>query len=522
MNLCFHCQCLVPSFSCSASRKKTEKHSIKIHRHNKPNSPYPKSSPTPLLPARKTQPESRIHALDAVVNQLEAAAKNGIVLNDPQTFASLLETCFRLKSLDHGLRIHKLIPETLLRKNEGVASKLLRLYASTGELENAHEMFDQMPHRSTFIWNSLISGYKDTGSYEDALALYFQMAEEGVGPDQHTFPRALKSCGGLGSVRVGEEIHRHVIKSGFSKNAFVANALVDMYAKCGNISRARKVFDAIEGKELVSWNSMINGYLKHGLISKALSAFRKMVEEGFEPDQVTLSAVLAGGPHYRIGTQIHGWAARRGLDWDLSVANSLIVFYSCRRRISLRARWLFERMPKKDVVSWNSVISAHANDDPSLAIEYFDRMTEYYSNVSPDEITFVSLLSACARLGKVREGERIFSEMEGKYGVAPCAEHYACMVNLYARAGLIGEAYEFIVEKMGDEEAGPTAWGALLYGCYLYGDADVGGIAGARLFEMEPDVERNFELLIEIYSEAGRDGDAERVRSMMMERGLGV
>ncbi|CAA0834602.1 Pentatricopeptide repeat-containing protein -chloroplastic [Striga hermonthica] len=515
MNLC---QCLVPSFSCSASRKKTEKHSLKIHRHNKPNSPYPKSSPTPLLPARKTQPESRTHALDAVVNQLEAAASNGIVLNDPQTFASLLETCFRLKSLHHGLRIHKLIPETLLRKNEGVASKLLRLYASTGQLENAHEMFDQMPDRSTFVWNSLISGYTDAGSHEDALALYFQMAEEGVCPDQHTFPRALKACGGLGSVRVGEEIHRHVIKLGFSKNAFVANALVDMYAKCGNISRARRVFDAIEWKELVTWNSMINGYLKHGLVSKAWSVLRKMVEEGCEPDPVTMSAVLTGGPHYRIGTQIHGWAVRRGLDWDLSVANSLIVFYS-GRRISGRARWLFERMPKKDVVSWNSVISAHTNDQ--LALEYFNRMTEY-SDVSPDGITFVSLLSACARLGKVREGERIFSEMEEKYGVRPCAEHYACMVNLYGRAGLIGEAYEFIVEKMGDEEAGPTAWGALLYGCYLHGDADVGGIAGARLFELEPDVERNFELLIEIYREAGRDGDAERVRSMMMERGLGV
>ncbi|KAK6155841.1 hypothetical protein DH2020_010089 [Rehmannia glutinosa] len=503
------------TFSCSAAKKKNEKHDM-IYRNKKTNLHFPKSHPTPLLPDQTTRPESKIQALETVINKLESSVKNGIVINDPQIFASLLETCFQLKAIDYGIKIHKLIPEKLLRKNVGILSKLLRLYACNGQLEKAHEMFDEMPDRnpSAFAWNSLISGYAETGSYEDALALYFQMVEEGVKPDQYTFPRVLKACGGVGMIQVGEELHRQVIRSGFGNNTFVLNALVDMYAKCGNIVRARKVFNSIEKKELVSWNSMINGYVRHGVITKALFVLRWMIKEECEPDSVTLSAILTSMSPYKIGAQIHGWALRKGIEWNLSVANSLIIFYSNQNDLS-KARWLFECMPIRDVVSWNSIISAHSKD--FLALEYFNRMVD--SDLSPDSITFVSLLSACAHLGTIRDGERIFSMLMERYQISPSMEHYACMVNLYGRAGLIDEAYDFIINKM-EIEAGPTVWGALLYGCYLHGNADVGEIAAHHLFEMEPDGEHNFELLIKIYSKADRLKDVERIRGMMIERGL--
>ncbi|GFP88275.1 pentatricopeptide repeat-containing protein at4g25270 chloroplastic [Phtheirospermum japonicum] len=516
MNLSLHPPCLRKTISCSAARKRNEKHDL-VYQNKKSNSPFPKSYPTPLLPVPKFQPQSKIQALETVLNKIESSVKNGIEINDPQIFASLLETCFQLKAIDHGIQIHKLIPDKLLRKNVGISSKLLRLYAYGGHLEKAHEVFDEMPDRnsSAFAWNSLISGYAETGLYEDALALYFQMVEEGVDPDQHTFPRVLKACGGVGMIQVGEEIHRHIIRSGLGKNTFILNALLDMYSKCGNIARARKVFNCIENKELVSWNSMINGYIKHGLILKALLILRRMLKEGFEPESVTLSSILTAASPYRIGTQIHGWALRRGIEWNLSVANSLIIFYSNRNNL-IRARWLFENMPDKDVVSWNSIISAHSKD--SLALDYLNRMMGS-NNVSPDGITFVSLLSMCANLKMVKEGERIFSMMLKRYEISPSMEHYACMVNLYGRAGLVKEAYEFIVGRM-EIEAGPTVWGALLYGCYLHGVADIGEIAAEHLFEMEPDGEHNFELLINIYRKDGRYEGAERIKGMMMERGL--
>ena len=435
---------------------------------------------------------------------------------DTQIFSSLLETCYRLNAIELGVKIHRLIPINLLRRNAGISSKLVRLYSSCGDVEVAHQVFDEMFKRgeSAFPWNSLIAGYTESGLYEDAMALYFQMEEEGVEPDQFTFPRVLKASGGIGLIRIGEAVHRDLVRLGFANDGFVLNALVDMYAKCGDIVKARRIFDKIDCKDSISWNSMLTGYIRHGLIAEALHTFHSMVHDGMELDSVAVSTILANVSSFEVAVQIHGWIVRRGMEWDFSIANSLIAVYSNGRKLD-RARWLFDHMPKKDIVSWNSIISAHCKD--LKALTYFELMER--DGALPDKITFVSLLSACAHLGLVKDGERLFSLMKAKYQINPIMEHYACMVNLYGRAGLINEAYAIIRDQM-EFEAGPTVWGALLYSCYLHRNVDTGEIAAQYLFDLEPDNEHNFELLMKIYDNAGRLEDAERVRKMMVDRGL--
>ncbi|KAL6978119.1 Pentatricopeptide repeat-containing protein, chloroplastic [Sarracenia purpurea var. burkii] len=499
----------------SKSQKLQRRKQKHIQENRKPKLSFPRSSPTPLLISNKPRPQTKLQALDAVVDELQASVENGIKL-DAEIFSSLLETCFQLQAFSHVFRIRRLIPDNLLRRNAGLSSKLLRLYATGGYIEEAHQVFDQMDkrHVSAFPWNSLISGYAELRLYEDALALYFQMEEEGIVPDRFTFPRVLKACSGIGSIRVGEEVHRHVVRCGFWDDAFVLNALVDMYAKCGDIVKARRVFDKIQFRDLVSWNSMLTGYTRHGLLAEALDIFRQMIQERCEPDSVAISTILTSISSPNLGPQVHGWVLRRGTEWDSSVGNALIVAYSNHGRLD-QARWVFDQMPERDIVSWNSIISAHRKDPK--AINYLSEMESV--GALPDSITFVLLLSACAHLGLVKDGERLFSTMREVHGVSPITEHYACMVNLYGRAGLIDEAYEIVANEM-YFEAGPSVWGALLYACYIHGNVDIGEIAAQSLFELEPDNEHNFELLMKIYDNAGRLGDVERVRIMMAERGL--
>lgn len=377
-----------------------------------------------------------------------------------------------------------------------------------------------MPRRfknSAFPWNSLISGYTELGLYEDAMALYYQMEEEGVEPDRFTFPRVLKACAGIGSVSHGEAIHRHIVRLGFVTDIFVLNALVDMYAKCGDIQKARHTFDKIPDRDPVSWNSMITGYIRHELPLDALDICRRMLGTGIEPDSVTISSILSGfslSSSNKLGLQIHGWVLRHGLEWDLSVANSLVGMYSEHNQLD-RARSIFESMPEKDLVSWNAIISAHRRDHRVLAM--FQRMED--SGVLPDQVTFVSSLSACANLGLVEDGRRLFSEMEERYKITPRMEHYGCMVNMLGRAGLVDEAYELVSKQM-PFDGGPTVWGALLFACSVHGNDEIGEIAAERLFELEPDNELNFELSMKIYRNAGRLEEVERVRMLMRERGL--
>lgn len=477
---------------------------------------FPKSKPTPLLIHRRPYTQTKFQALEQVLKDLEASIEKGIKI-DPEIYASLLETCYRLQAIDHGIRVHRLIPTTLLHRNVGISSKLLRLYASCGYMDEAHDLFDRMSKRddSAFPWNSLISGYAQVGLCVDAIALYFQMVEEGVEPDLFTFPRVLKACGGIGSLQVGEEVHRHVVRYGFFNDGFVLNALLDMYSKCGDIVKARKIFDNMPHRDSVSWNSMLAAYVHHRVEVEAINIFRQMILEAYEPDSVSISKVLTGVSSLHLGGQIHGWVIRRGVEWNLSIANSLIIVYSNHGKLE-KARWIFNQMPERDVVSWNSIISAHCKHLEALA--YFEQMEE--AGEEPDKITFVSMFSACAYLGLVKDGERLFALMCEKYKIKPIMEHYGCLVNLYGRAGLIKKAYSIIVNTMDSEAAGPTVWGALLYACFLHGNVSIGEIAANMLFDLEPDNEHNFVLLMKIYENAGRSEDMERVRMMLVDRGL--
>jgi pentatricopeptide repeat protein len=371
------------------------------------------------------------------------------VLSDLQSYPHLL-TPSLLRPLLAALPLHPsprrrlaalrgLLPESLLRRNPDLALRLLHLHASLGLLAYAHHIFDHLlPARTrrgrAFPWNCLVAGYAHLGRHEDALALYLQMDEEGAPRDGFTFASALRACAGLRSAALGRAVHRDAVRAGLaSGDVAVCDALVDMYAQCGDLDMARRVFEAMPGvRDAVSWNIMLAGWLRHGLSTHAIEFWRRMLGEGHMPDSVALSMMLSLLSDDKQGLAVHGWVVRHALEQELPVANALIEMYSRKNELG-HALWVFESMTVKDLVSWNAIISAHRQDFGILMM--FRRMVD--SGVQPDETTFPVVLSACENLGLAEGGTRLFSEMESKYIIQPTLEHYTSMVNMLIKGGML-------------------------------------------------------------------------------------
>ena len=216
---------------------------------------------------------------------------------------------------------------------------------------------------------------------------------------------------------------------------------VDMYAKCGVLSKAQQVLKELHLRNVVSWNALITGYADHGQGHEALNAFDQMQSEGFCPDDVTYMCILKGcGSIGAIdkGKQIHNEIVGRGLletdiEKDIVLGTALVDMYA-KCGILERAQKVFDKLLIRNVVSWTSLLAGYAQlGETERALDLFNDMVS--EGTVPDVVTFLVLLSSCSHAGRVEEGQMLFDDMENVYCLKPTLEHYACMVDLFSRAG---------------------------------------------------------------------------------------
>lgn len=180
--------------------------------------------------------------------------------------------------------------------NLAVMNSVLDMYCRFGCLQEANQCFLEMSEKNLITWNTLIAGYQRMDSSE-CLRLFTQMESQGFSPNCFTFSSVTAGCSDLAVLACGQQVHGGIFRRGFNQNLEVANALIDMYAKCGNIADSRKVFDEMSGKNLVSWTSMMIGYGAHGFGKEAVELFDEMVRSGIRPDQIVFMAVLSACSH---------------------------------------------------------------------------------------------------------------------------------------------------------------------------------------------------------------------------------
>ncbi|XP_011626248.1 pentatricopeptide repeat-containing protein At1g08070, chloroplastic [Amborella trichopoda] len=438
---------------------------------------------------------------------------------DEYTFPCILKACSQACALREGMAVHAQILKNGESSNAFVRNTLVHMYGKCGDLTVARKLFDEMTDRSIIAWNSMFAVYSKSGKSKEVVRLFQSMREDRVRPDEVTMICVLTACGRLGALELGKWIHGYLMENGFLLSRNLMTAIVDMYAKCGLLDIARNVFDEMPKKDVVAWSAMISGYNQASRCKEALALFREMQVTEVQPNEVTMVSVLSSCAvlgALEAGKWVHYYVDKKKLKMTVTLGTALVDFYAKCGSID-KAMEVFNEMPERNVLSWTVMIQGLAsNGQGTRALALFSQMID--EKIEPNDVTFIGVLSACSHAGLVEEGRRYFNAMTVEYGIMPVIDHYGCMVDILARAGLIDEAHQFI--KCMPIEPNAIIWRTLLASCRVHGNVEIAEDSLRRLNRIDPDHSGDYILLSNVYASVGRWEDALRVRSEMKKRGI--
>ncbi|OVA05532.1 Pentatricopeptide repeat [Macleaya cordata] len=430
-----------------------------------------------------------------------------------------------------------------------LACKILNSYTKFNKPIEAYNVFNQIQNPDIISWTSLISLYLYIDRPFEALSVFSKLTFLGLKPDSFSVVGALSACGRSENLGHGKTVHGMIYRHELGSDSIVGNALIDMYSrngeikvaqlvfremdvkdvvtwtslihgfiKCNNLNSARKLFDKMSQRNSISWTAMITGYIQGGKPIQALEIFQKMKSEGNDiPTAITIVAVLSGCADIGaldLGQSIHGYIIKTYLNLDVTTKNALMDMYLKSGSLE-NAEKAFEEILRKDKFSWTTMILGFAvHGNGNRAIQIFSEMLD--SGESPNEVTFVAVLSACSHAGLVDEGQRWFKRMRETYVLEPKIEHYGCMVDLLGRSGLVEEAKD-LIEKM-QVEPDAVIWRSLLSSCLVCGNLELAKMAGEKIIELEPDDDGVYVLLWNMYCSENRWEEALKMRKMMRDR----
>ncbi|KAK1563848.1 hypothetical protein Q3G72_033893 [Acer saccharum] len=382
-----------------------------------------------------------------------------------------------------------------------------------GTISYAHQVFAEITEPDTFMYNTMIRGSAQSQTPVNAISLYTQMDKGRVKPDNFTFSFVLKACTKVLYRNMGFCVHGKVVKHGFEVNKFARNTLIYFHANCGDLNIAKVLFDDPAKRDVVAWSALTAGCARRGELSVARSLFDEMPVR------------------------------------DLVSWNVMITGYVKQGEME-KARELFNEVPERDVVTWNAMIAGYVRCGLNeFALEMFEEMRSVGG--LPDEVTMLSLLSACRDLRDLEVGEKVHSAiLEMSYGEMNVLLGNA-LIDMYAKCGSIETAMEVfrgmrekdvstwnsvigglafhghaeesnaLFSEMQRMEIEPNAiiWRTLLGACRIHGNVELGRRANERLLEMRKDESGDYVLLSNIYASRGEWDGAQDVRKLMDDSG---
>ncbi|TKY73111.1 Pentatricopeptide repeat-containing protein [Spatholobus suberectus] len=483
----------------------------------------------------------------------------------PRLDVPQIRTC---KSMRELKQVHAFLVKTAQTHDTAIATEILRLSFTYDfrDIGYALSVFDQMPERNCFAWNTVIRALAETQDrHLDALLAFCEMVSEAtVEPNRFTFPSVLKACAVMARLEEGKQVHGLVLKFGLVDDAFVitnllrmyvmcgsmedahvlfyrnvegvddvrrlvrderrrefnvvlCNVMIDGYVRVGNLKAARELFDRMAQRSLVSWNVMISGYAQNGFYMEAIEMFRRMMQMGdVLPNRVTLVSVLPAISRLgalELGKWVHLYAEKNKIRIDDVLGSALVDMYAKCGSIE-KAIQVFERLPKNNVITWNVVIGGLAmHGKANDLFNYLSRMEK--CGIFPSDVTYIAILSACSHAGLVDEGRLFFNDMVNRVGLEPKIEHYGCMVDLLGRAGYLEEAEELILNM--PMKPDDVIWKALLGACKMHKNIKIGVRAAEVLMQLAPCDSGAYVALSNMYASSGDWHGVAEVRLMMKD-----
>ncbi|XP_071687148.1 pentatricopeptide repeat-containing protein At5g66520-like [Rutidosis leptorrhynchoides] len=477
-----------------------------------------------------------------------------------KSLAFLIDNCKNMRNIK---QIHsQIITSPYLSKSDHIflISRLIFFctLSSSGSLSYASRVFRVTDDPNLFIYNAMIRAYSSNPSNAlekpHSLALYKQMLLNYIVPDCITIPFLLKECVNRLDFIVGQSVHAHSVKFGVQDNVYVRNSMIGFYTGFGVLTCARKVFDEMPERDVVSWNSIIVGCLRCGEFDMAFDLFHKMnnrntitwnsvitgmvqggrpkeavrlfdqmlflkEEEKVYPDKITLASVISACASLGWldhGKWVHSYILRNGIECDVVINTSMVDMYGKCGNVGMAKR-VFMGSAKKDVLAWTSMISVYALHGYGQEVfDLFDKMVG--CGLQPNTVTFGALLTACSHLGLIDTGRWYFNLMKNVYSIEPTVQHYACMVDILGRGGLFDEVERLIDCMPMDPDV--YVWGALLGACQMHGNIELGEKVAKRLINLDPLNHAFYVTLCDIQAKAGKFDELEDTRARMDEIGL--
>ncbi|XP_008455452.1 putative pentatricopeptide repeat-containing protein At1g10330 [Cucumis melo] len=435
-------------------------------------------------------------------------------------------------------------------KNSTKIPQIHALLLTQGHLFNNSQTSSNPKCLTTLLYNTLIRAYLTLNRPRFALLLYTQMLSQQTKPNFHTFPSIIKSAT-IYSPLLPKLIHAHAFKIGVLTDPVVLTSFVSSYGDLRELGNARKVFDEITDPCIVAFNSMLDAFVKNGDLGSAVFMFRYMPERdvvswtsvvnGFwwngrflealwffqmmmmsgsvKPNEATYVSVLSSCANLDAegvlcrGKEVHAYIIRNEGEFSVFIGTALIDFYGKMGLLGC-ARTVFNQMKKREVCTWNAMISSFAsNSRETEALDLFATMK--VEGIHPNEVTFVAILTACARGKLVKLGLQLFQSMLYDFSIVPITEHYVCVVDLLGKAGLLREATEIIESMPFDPDA--SVLGALLSACKIHGAIELGNEVGRRLLVMQPRHCGRYVTLASMNAGAEKWNRAAVIRSVMAD-----